>query len=59
MAAGEAPIKQAVKWIDDQLVERPDADRVKLVDEASRRFDLSPLDTDFLFRHLAERARQK
>lgn len=59
MAAGEAPIKQAVKWIDDQIADRPDADRVQLVDEASRRFDLSPLDTDFLFRHLAERARQK
>ena len=59
MAAGEAPIKQAVKWIDDQIAARPDADRVQLVDEASRRFDLSPIDTDFLFRHLAERARQK
>ena len=58
MAAGEAPIKQAVKWIDDQLLDHPQADRVKLVDEASRRFDLSPLDTDFLFRHLAERAKR-
>ena len=58
MAAGEAPIKQAVKWIDDQLVDQPTIDRVKLVDEAARRFDLSPLDTDFLFRHLAERARK-
>jgi hypothetical protein len=58
MAAGEAPIKQAVKWIDDQLSDHPDADRVTLVDEASRRFDLSPLDTDFLFRHLAERPRK-
>lgn len=55
MAAGEAPIKQAVKWIDDQLRDNPNADRIKLVDEASRRFDLTPLDTDFLFRHLAER----
>lgn len=55
MAAGEAPIKQAVKWIDDQLRDNPKADRVKLVDEASRRFDLTPLDTDFLFRHLAQR----
>lgn len=55
MAAGEAPIKQAVKWLDEQLRERPDADRVKLVDEASRRFDLSPLDQDFLVRHLGER----
>jgi hypothetical protein len=57
--AGEAPIKQAVKWIDDQLIDNPGADRVKLVDDASRRFDLSPLDADFLFRHLAERAKKK
>ena len=56
--AGEAPIKQALKWIDDQLVDNPSADRVKLVDDASRRFDLSPLDADFLFRHLAERAKK-
>ena len=57
--AGEAPIKQAVKWIDDQLLDNPGADRVKLVDDASRRFDLSPLDADFLFRHLAERPKKK
>jgi len=55
MAVGEAPIKQAIKWIDEQLHDHPDADRMKLVDEASRRFDLSPLDEDFLVRHLAER----
>jgi hypothetical protein len=58
MAAGEAPIKQAVKWIDDRLRDNPAADRVKLVDEAARRFDLSPLDADFLFRHLAERGKR-
>ena len=58
MALGEARIKQAVKWIDDQLVNRPGADRLALVDEAARRFDLSPLDTDFLLRHLAERVRK-
>lgn len=57
--AGEAPITQAVKWIEDQLVDNPGADRIKLVDEASRRFDLSPLDADFLLRQLAERARKK
>ena len=55
MAQGEAPIKQAIMWIDEQLHDRPDANRVKLVDEASRRFDLTPLDEDFLLRHLAER----
>ena len=53
--AGEAPIKQAVKWIEDQLLDRPDADRVRLVDGASRRFDLTPLDEEFLYRHLAQR----
>jgi hypothetical protein len=57
--AGEAPIKQAVKWIEDQLQDHPGADRVKLIDEASRRFDLSPLDADFLLRQLAERAPKK
>jgi hypothetical protein len=57
VSAGEAPIKHAVKWIDDQLHDNPKADRMKLIDDAARRFDLSPLDTDFLSRHLAERAR--
>ena len=55
MAIGEAPIKQAVTWMDAQLRDNPTADRMKLVDEASRRFDLTPLDSDFLIRHLAER----
>ena len=54
---GEAPIKQAVKWIDDQLHDDPRADRMKLVDQAARRFDLSPLDAEFLIRHLTERGR--
>lgn len=56
MAMGEAPIKQAIKWIDEERRDKPGADLVKLVDEASRRFDLTPLDADFLLRHLAERA---
>ena len=56
---GEAPIRQAVKWIDEQLQDNPKADRVRLVDEASRRFDLSPMDADFLFLQLAERAKGK
>jgi hypothetical protein len=55
MAAGEAPIKQAVNWIDDRLRDDPGTDRLRLVDEAARRFDLSPLDAEFLMRHLATR----
>ncbi len=57
MAVGEAPIKQALKWIEEQVRDHPDTDRTKLVDEAGRRFDLSPLDEDFLMRHLADRPR--
>jgi len=59
MATGEAAIKQAAQWIEEQLRERPGADRVPLIGEASRRFDLSPLDEDFLVRHLAGRAEAK
>jgi len=54
MAQGEAPIKQAIAWIDERLREQPAADRMKLIDDASRRFDLTPLDAEFLYRHLAD-----
>ena len=56
MSAGEALIKQAVKWIDEKRLDNPKADRMWLIDEASRRFDLTPLDSEFLLRHLAQRA---
>ena len=59
MAAGEAPIKQAVRWLDEQLRDNPAADRLKLVDEASRRFDLTPLDADFLLRQMTERGKSR
>lgn len=55
MSAGEAPIKQAVKWIDEQLLDNPQADRTSLIDKAARRFDLTPLDSEFLLRHLSQR----
>jgi hypothetical protein len=55
MAIGEAPIRAAIKWIDEQLREHPDVNRLKLVDEAGRRFDLTPMDQEFLLRHFTER----
>ena len=55
MSQGEAPIKQAIAWIDERVREQPAADRMKLIDDASRRFDLTPLDAEFLYRHLADR----
>ena len=53
MAIGESPLRKAIKWIDEQMHDRPGADRVKLIDEAGRMFDLTPLDADFLLRHFA------
>ena len=54
MSAGEAPIKQAVKWINEQLQDNLKADRTKLIDEAGRRFDLTPLHSEFLVRQLSQ-----
>ena len=53
MAVGEPSVKAAIKWIDEQLRDAPDSDRVTLLDKAARRFDLSPLEEDFLLRHFA------
>lgn len=54
MALGETPIKRAMRWIDERLREDPRADRLMLIEAASKEFDLTPLDADFLFRHLAD-----
>jgi hypothetical protein len=37
-------IRQALRWLDEQA----QPDRTKLVAEAARRFDLTPLEEDFL-----------
>lgn len=43
-----ATLQRAIRWISDQLLENPDAALLALVDEAARRFDLSPRDAEFL-----------
>lgn len=55
MAVGEPSLKAAIKWIDEQLRERPAADRLALIDEAGRRFDLAPPDAEFLLQHIVKR----
>lgn len=57
--AGEHRIKQALDWILAELAENPKSDRVKLIDEASQKFDLSPLQSDFLFSQLVEALRKR
>ena len=43
-------LRQALRWL--SATGRQDA---TAIEEAARRFDLSPLDEDFLLRHLRER----
>lgn len=52
MVAIEAGLKRALEWIADQLRDNPRAGRLALVDEASRRFGLSPLEGEYLCRHV-------
>jgi hypothetical protein len=41
-------IKNAVKYISEILKENPGTDKLKLIDEASKKFDLNPMQTEFL-----------
>jgi hypothetical protein len=46
-------LRKAVKWISEiKKYERPDAAHSELVSEAAVKFDLSPVDTEFLYRFL-------
>lgn len=44
---GEA-LRSALRWLDARVQDDPRADRARLVNEASTRFDLSPLEEEFL-----------
>ena len=50
-------IRRALRWLDDRVREEANPDRVKLVSEAARRFDLSPLEEDFLLASWVRAAR--
>ena len=44
----EESMKNAIRYISDQLKDEPEYNKNKLVEEASRKYDLSPLQTEFL-----------
>ena len=54
MSLGEPPIKRALDWVLTRLADDPTAKRSTLIDEASREFDLTPLEEEFLYRQLVE-----
>ncbi len=41
-------LRAAVRWISEERQRNPCVPLLKLIEEASRRFDLSPLDEQFL-----------
>lgn len=44
---GEA-LRRALRWLDERAREDPRLDRMRLLAEASSRFDLSPVEEEFL-----------
>jgi hypothetical protein len=44
---GEA-LRRALLWLDERVRDEPGLDRLKLVSEAAARYDLTPLEEDFL-----------
>ncbi len=41
-------VQRAIKWISQSLEEKPDQSVGKLVEQAVFKFDLSPVDSEFL-----------
>jgi hypothetical protein len=54
LSLGQPHVKRALDWIVAQLADDPDAKRGALIDRASREFDLTPIEADFLSRQLVE-----
>ena len=47
-------LRRAVKWVSEERKYNPEKEQKSLIAEACVKFDLSPLDADFLLRKLLE-----
>jgi hypothetical protein len=52
--AGESSVTRALRYVVERLVAEPRVSRGALIDEAARRFDLSPLEAEALLRRLGD-----
>lgn len=52
-------VRRAVRWISERRREEPSANALKLAGEASTRFDLSPLEGEWLVRTFGQPANGK
>ena len=48
-------LRKAVKWISDERKYNPEKELKALIEEACLKFDLSPMDADFLLRNLLKK----
>ncbi len=48
-------VKKAIKWIDQEKADNPERTLMVLLDEAGMKFNLSPKDSDFLFRFFTKK----
>jgi hypothetical protein len=51
-----AQLKKALIWMAEMIQEQPQKDRQCIVDEAELRFDLNPLECEFLNKHFTDTA---
>ena len=47
-------LRKAVKWVSDERKYNPEKELKALIEEACLKFNLSPMDADFLLRTLLE-----
>jgi hypothetical protein len=50
----EIGLKKALEWISEKRLDDPSAELATLIEEASGRFDLNPIQADFLYRHFTQ-----
>lgn len=50
----EVGLKKAIEWIGRSRQDTPERDLASLIDEACHKFDLSPVQADFLYRHFTQ-----
>ncbi len=49
----DSVLEKAIEWIASEMKANPKANRLALIDQASTRFHLSPLQAEHLYRHFA------
>ncbi|MCZ7626850.1 MAG: hypothetical protein C3F12_09975 [Candidatus Methylomirabilota bacterium] len=55
-ALRDRALERAIEWLSERIEEQPESNRGKLIDEASKEFNLTPLQEEFLYRQFCKAA---